>query len=133
MTTVSESKRGQSSNAFTVISVHSCEDHSHEHIIPKPSAGMTYDDIELLRTTNDKNDIYFGRKHSMFRYLFRFSCWWLTFSGVYAISILCPCCGLPSCPVGIGSATLVGGFLAICKQSWGIIVQFIRTRRVLKA
>jgi hypothetical protein len=37
--------------------------------------------------------------------------WWFAFSGIYAASATCPCCGRPSCPVSIAAAGLVGGAL----------------------
>jgi hypothetical protein len=125
--TVSECKKEEQSYNVYTVAVYSCKNHSHEHIIPKPIAYITSEDIELLRTT-DKH--YIHKNQMILGYLFRFTCWWLTFSGLYAMSILCPCCGQLSWPFRITSATLVGGIFAIFRQSWSTIAQFIRTRLI---
>ena len=46
----------------------------------------------------------------------RWLLWFLTFFGIYASSSMCPFCGTPGCPVGAGSAALVGGFFAALWQ-----------------
>jgi hypothetical protein len=104
------------SSMDTVIIVHSCKDHTHEYTIPKPPDDIKYEDIELLRTT-DGHKHHTHKKNAILGYLFRFSIWWAGISGIYAITVACPCCGQVGCPVGVGSASLVGGFLALCKQS----------------
>lgn len=45
--------------------------------------------------------------------------WFLTFFGIYASSSMCPFCGTPGCPVGVGGAALVGGFFATLWQYGG--------------
>lgn len=108
----------------TVITVHSCNDHTHEYTIPKPPADIQYEEIKVLRTEDEhahrihKNDTIFG-------YLFRFSIWWLTLSGLYMLFAACPCCGQVGCPVGAGSAGLIGGFFTLCKQNWKGSIKFI--------
>lgn len=42
----------------------------------------------------------------------RWLLWFLTFFGIYASSSMCPFCGTPGCPVGVGGAALVGGIFA---------------------
>jgi hypothetical protein len=44
--------------------------------------------------------------------------WFLAFSGIYASSSVCPFCGTPGCPVGVGGAALVGGVFA-CLWQYG--------------
>ena len=44
--------------------------------------------------------------------LLRFFSWWLVFFGIYASSSVCPCCGTPGCPVGVGAAGIIGGCFA---------------------
>ena len=44
--------------------------------------------------------------------LLRFFSWWLVFFGIYASSSVCPFCGTPGCPVGVGAAGIMGGFFA---------------------
>jgi len=48
----------------------------------------------------------------------RWALWFLAFFGIYASSSLCPFCGAPGCPVGIGGAALVGGVFA-CLWQYG--------------
>jgi hypothetical protein len=40
--------------------------------------------------------------------LTRYLSWFLAFSGLYAMSAVCPFCGRAGCPVGTASAGLVG-------------------------
>jgi len=42
----------------------------------------------------------------------RWLLWFLAFFGIYASSSVCPFCGNPACPVGVGSAALIGGVFA---------------------
>jgi hypothetical protein len=44
--------------------------------------------------------------------------WFLAFFGIYASSSVCPFCGTPGCPVGVGGAALVGGAFA-CLWQYG--------------
>ncbi len=105
------------SSMDTVIAVHSCKDHTHEYTIPKPPADIRYEDVEMLRTANE-HEHHNHKKNTILGYLFRFSIWWLSFSGLYVMFATCPCCGQVGCPVGAGSAGLVGGFFVLCKQNW---------------
>jgi hypothetical protein len=57
------------------------------------------------------------KKHPLKGALWRFLAWWLTFSGLYAMCAVCPFCGRVGCPVGGGSAVIVGGFFAVCVQA----------------
>jgi hypothetical protein len=50
--------------------------------------------------------------------LTRYLSWFLAFSGLYAMSAVCPFCGRAGCPVGAGSAGLVGLLFASLMQ-WG--------------
>lgn len=44
---------------------------------------------------------------------------WAGFSGLYAMMDgACPCCGQPSCPVGLLGAGFVGGLLAAGLHFW---------------
>jgi len=42
----------------------------------------------------------------------RSAVWFLTFFGIYSASSVCPFCGSPGCPVGVGGAAVVGGLFA---------------------
>jgi hypothetical protein len=112
------------SSIDTVIAVYSCRDHTHEYNIPKPPADIRYEDIELLRNM-DWHKHLTHKKSTILGHLFRFSIWWLSFSGLYAMFATCPCCGQVGCPVGAGSAGLVGGFLALCNQNWKRLIKFV--------
>jgi hypothetical protein len=111
----------------TIITVHSCRDHTHEYTIPKLPANIKYEDIELLRTANE-HEHHTHKKNTIFGYLFRFSIWWLSLSGLYMLFATCPCCGQVGCPVGAGTAGLVGGFLTLCKQNWKGFTKLIHSK-----
>jgi hypothetical protein len=117
----------QSSSMGTVITVHSCRDHAHEYTIPKLPVDIKYEDIELLRTT-DEHEHHIHEKNIIFGYLFRFSIWWLSLSGLYMLFAACPCCGQVGCPVGAGTAGLVGGFFTLCKQNWKGFIKLIHSK-----
>jgi hypothetical protein len=53
-----------------------------------------------------------GRWDSLKRHVL----WFLTFFGIYASSSVCPFCGTPGCPVGVGGAAVVGGAFAFLWQ-----------------
>jgi hypothetical protein len=42
---------------------------------------------------------------------------WLSFFGLFSISTTCPICGQPGCPVGVGSAGLLSGAMAVFLHS----------------
>jgi len=48
----------------------------------------------------------------------RYLSWFLAFSSLYAMSAVCPFCGRAGCPVGAGSAGVVGLAFASLMQ-WG--------------
>jgi hypothetical protein len=117
----------QPSSTDTVITVHSCKDNTHEYTIPKPPADIQYEDIELLRTL-DEHEHHIHKKNTILGYLFRFSIWWLSLSGLYMLFAACPCCGQVGCPVGAGTAGLVGGFFTLCKLNWKEFIGLIHSR-----
>jgi hypothetical protein len=55
--------------------------------------------------------------------------WFLAFFGIYASSSVCPFCGTPGCPVGVGGAALVGGAFACLwqygKSAWEKLTGFL--------
>jgi len=55
-----------------------------------------------------------GRWDALKRYIL----WFLAFFGIYASSSVCPFCGTPGCPVGVGGAALMGGVFA-CLWQYG--------------
>ena len=58
--------------------------------------------------------------------------WFLAFFGIYASSSVCPFCGTPGCPVGVGGAAVVGGVFACLwqygKSAWEKIRGFVVKR-----
>ena len=55
--------------------------------------------------------------------------WFLAFFGIYACSSVCPFCGTPGCPVGVGGAAVVGGVFACLwrygKSAWEKLREFV--------
>ena len=55
--------------------------------------------------------------------------WFLAFFGIYASSSVCPFCGTPCCPVGVGGAALVEAVFACLwqygKSAWEKIRGFV--------
>jgi hypothetical protein len=115
----------QHSSIVTDVAVHLGKDHLHKYIIPKPLVDITYEDIKLLRTTIKTHAV---KKHPILGHLFRFFGWWFAFSGLYSMFAVCPFCGRVGCPVGAGSAGLVGGFFALCMQNWKTFFKFIYSK-----
>ncbi len=100
----------QDSSTETKLTIHVNGKHFHEHIIAKPLAAITDEDIKSLRARLHVKPTFLGQ-------LFRFFGWWLGFSGLYAMFAVCPFCGQQGCPVGAGSAGIVGGFFALLIQN----------------
>jgi len=71
-----------------------------------------------------------GKRRRMVGWVLRFLGWWFGFSGLYAMFAVCPFCGQSGCPVGAGTAGIVGGFFAILSQNWKALL--FRLRGVLK-
>jgi hypothetical protein len=108
----------QPSSAETKITVCAGGNHSHEYVIAKPLAKITDKDIESLRTVIHGRPTVPGQ-------LLRFFGWWLGFTGLYAMFAVCPFCGQQGCPVGAGSAGVVGGFFALVMQNCKALVRFV--------
>jgi|WetSurMetagenome_2_1015567.scaffolds.fasta_scaffold1091252_1 hypothetical protein len=49
--------------------------------------------------------------------------WWLIFSGIYASSSVCPCCGQVGCPVGAAGAGIVGGLFALVIGKGKVVIE----------
>jgi hypothetical protein len=66
-----------------------------------------------------------GRWGSLKRYVL----WFFAFFGIYASSSVCPFCGTPGCPVGIGGPAVVGGVFACLwhygKSAWEKLRGFV--------
>jgi hypothetical protein len=57
-------------------------------------------------------------KHPAFAKIIHFFKWWLGLTGLIAATSVCPFCGQPGCPVGVGAATTIGGILSLFMQDW---------------
>ena len=59
----------------------------------------------------------------------RSALWFLAFFGIYASSSVCPFCGTPGCPVGVGGAAVVAGTFACLwqygKSAWEKLTGFV--------
>lgn len=80
-----------------------------QYQVNKPITEVTEKDIKRLR--------YFAKFEKLKNLpiignLFRFLGLWLAFTGVYAMFSVCPFCGQAGCPVGAGSAGVIGGSFA---------------------
>lgn len=49
-------------------------------------------------------------------------------AGIYAATAVCPFCGSPHCPVGLGSAGLFGAFFALVAHNWKQFFYALRAR-----
>jgi hypothetical protein len=63
----------------------------------------------------------------------RWLLWFVAFFGIYASSSMCPLCGTPGCPVGAGSALVMGGAFAALwqygRKPWEIFKRMVARRR----
>lgn len=63
----------------------------------------------------------------------RWGLWCLAFFGIYASSSVCPFCGTPGCPVGVGGAAVVGCVFACLwqygKSAWEKLTGFVAKSR----
>lgn len=57
-------------------------------------------------------------RHPVFSRIIHFFKWWLGFTGLIAATSVCPFCGTPGCPAGLGAATTIGGILSLFMQDW---------------
>ena len=117
-------KRGENPSTATEITITIGKSHRQKYIINKPIRDLEHKDIKLLKESIESHVV---KKHPILGRLVKFFGWWFGFSGLYAMFAVCPFCGQAGCPVGIGSAGVVGGFCAICMQNWKTFFQFIRS------
>ena len=117
---------GEPQLAATDIVVPHGKGHAHVYTIRKPVAEITREDVRLLRSANKDHK---PAKKTWISKLLRFLALWLGISWLYAGSSgVCPFCGQPGCPVGAGSAGVVGAFIALVVQNWRASVRFVRAR-----
>jgi len=63
-------------------------------------------------------------RNRIIHFLFR----WLAFFGIFAGTTVCPFCGQPGCPVGVGGAAVGGGLFALLTQNWKAAVLIIKNK-----
>ncbi|MFH0754599.1 MAG: hypothetical protein V2A70_08540 [Candidatus Omnitrophota bacterium] len=54
---------------------------------------------------------------------------WIMTGGVYMMAGRCPCCGGQGCPVGLGTAVLVGGTMAGLTHGVGALRKVITNNK----
>lgn len=81
---------------------------------------------------NHSNDIETGNRETIklspLGYTIKLLAKWVGFAGLYTAFSVCPFCGRPGCPVGIGSASIVGAFFVLIFQDWKILYNFLKTK-----
>lgn len=96
--------------SHTVITINQDDNDTYQYTIKKPRAEIAEKDIQKL-----KQFIKFEKLKQVpiIGNLFRFLGLWVAFTGIYAMFAVCPFCGQMGCPVGAGSAGVVGGAFAL--------------------
>jgi len=117
--------RGEKPSTATETTLTIGKNHRQKYTITKPVRDIGYNDIKVRKESIERNVV---KKHPVLGRLLRFSGWWFGFSGLYAMFAVCPFCGQTGCPVGIGSAGLVGGFCALGMQNGKAFFQFIHSK-----
>ena len=107
----------------TTITIQNQGDNPDSYIIKKPLQEIEKKDIQLLKR---RANVEKGKLHPIFGPVFRFIAWWFAFTGLYSMFAVCPFCGNAGCVVGVGSAGIVGGFLALMLQYGKTAVSFIK-------
>ncbi|MEO0184608.1 MAG: hypothetical protein ABIL20_02270 [candidate division WOR-3 bacterium] len=83
--------------------------------------------IQKMGQTCDSRSIM-DKKMSCWHKIFRLFGWWLGLSSLYAMFSVCPFCGRQGCPVGAGSAGVVGGILTLFLQNWRHLIRHLRMK-----
>ena len=105
---------------------HTC---AHPDCCGHEAAGVEAGADGLSGTFSERRENEAGfRWGSLKRWVF----WFLAFFGIYASSSVCPFCGTPGCPVGVGGAAVVGGVFTYLwrygKSAWEKLTGFIAKR-----
>jgi len=67
-------------------------------------------------------------KLSPLGYVIKLFAKWFGFTSLYAAFSVCPFCGQQGCPVGIGSASIIGAFFALIFSDWKILFSYIKNK-----
>jgi len=101
---------------------------SNRFSVPKALEKIRKEDIEKIKKKGEES---FLKKNPVLGYLLRFFGLWFAFSGLYAMFAVCPFCGQVGCPVGAGSAGIIGVFCAIFFQvirNWKASLNYLYSR-----
>ena len=109
----------------TVITITQDGDEPYQYTIKKSKAEITEKDIQKLRRFIKFEKL---KQVPIIGNLFRFLGLWLAFTGVYAMFAVCPFCGQVGCPVGAGSAGVIGGFFALIVQNMKSLLNFVHNK-----
>jgi hypothetical protein len=96
-----------------------------QYQIKKPINEISEKDIKRLRCFDNLEKL---KKLPIIGNLFRFLGLWLAFTGVYNMLAVCPFCGQVGCPIGVGSAGVVGGFFALIVQNIKNVLNFVQNK-----
>ena len=109
---ISEHREGENKfdSPHTEITIEQKSGKKCQYQINKSITEVTEKDIKRLRRFAKFEKL---KKLPIIGNLFRFLGLWLAFTGVYAMFSVCPFCGQVGCPVGAGSAGVIGGFFAL--------------------
>ncbi len=61
-------------------------------------------------------------------YIIKLFAKWFGFTSIYAAFSVCPFCGQQGCPVGIGSASIIGVFFALLFNDWKTLLSFLKKK-----
>lgn len=80
----------------------------------------------------DKKDVSSPKTKKGFILPVSFYQTWVMTGGVYMVAARCPCCGSQSCPVGLGTAALVGGSIAGITHGVGAVRKVFKNKKCEK-
>lgn len=88
--------------------------------------------MEILIENNKGNENNSGelktKRLSPFGYAIKLFAKWFGFTSLYTAFSVCPFCGQQGCPVGIGSASIIGAFFALVFNDWKILYLYINKK-----
>ena len=113
----------RSDSSHTEIKIEAATGGNKQFIIKKTINEITEHDIQKLQRFTRFERL---KKLPIVGNLFRFLGLWLAFTGIYAMFSVCPFCGQVGCPVGAGSAGVMGGFFALIVQNLKNLLNFKR-------
>ena len=110
--------------------------HHKTDIIFKPGAGnpVTYSILKSIPEINREDIVflkeslqnYAEKKYPLRSKLYKFFGWWAIFASAITAFSVCPVCGQTGCPVGIGTAGILAGFLSLLKMNTKNFITFMK-------